>query len=163
MSETKTQTISGLAGEAYGYFETRKRGDEPDAERFVSLKDERPDWLQELVFEAHGHGDYLPDDWRYQTIRDAIGHIHDSGAESADDLEDSAHEFADQNVDVYTGSRYAWLASNLRRSGYVDEARDEGLIGPDADVAEQIGVGQYEESREVFASVLQSLAERLDS
>jgi hypothetical protein len=146
--------IYELAGEAYGQFETRARN---DGENYVTLKDNAPEWLQDLVHDAHG--DFLPDDWRYQSIRDAIGFIHDV---EPGDLNDG-HEFADQNVDTYTGSRFAWLASNLQRAGYCDEAAAEFGTDPEGGIVQLIGMGQYMESLEVWASVVEGLREQIDA
>lgn len=150
MSST-TQTIGELAGEAFDQFETAKR---PDGDEFTRTKDGAPEWLRDLVREAHG--EFLPDDWRYEAIRAALGAIHDAGAETADDLDDLAHEFADGHVDVYNHARLKWVSSHLARASYVDRAREE-LGAPDADLFDQLGLGQYQEALEVFASVRQSL------
>jgi hypothetical protein len=152
---TETKTLADLAGEAYDCFTTTTRSGSDD-ESIVVLKDERPEWVYELVRSAHGD-DFLPDDWRYESIHSALAFIHDNDAG-----EDASHEFADSNVDVYTAARYQWLASHLAREGYVREARDEGLIGPDADISDQIGVGQYMESQEVFGLVLDALTDALE-
>lgn len=147
-------TTSGIAGEAYGLFERRTRD---DGEEFTTLdSDTAPGWLRGLVREAHG--DLLPDDWRYEAIRDALGDIELADGRDLDDLE---HEFADR-VDVYTGALLAWLASHSSRVGYCDGAQSEGLTPDNPDVVSLIRLGQYMERREVFASVAQSLAERLE-
>lgn len=142
-----TIDIETVAGEAYGWFE---RAERPDGETFTRLKDGAPDWLSDLVYEAHNAGDMLPDDWRYACIRAVIGAVHDDG-------EDDAHEFADSYVDAYTAARFAWLASDLRRQGYIDDAISELGMEPTGDVAAMIGWGQYMEAREVFESVVESL------
>jgi hypothetical protein len=148
-------TLDQLAHEAYDQFEYAER---PDGETFERLKDGAPEWVHELVREAHG--EFLPDDWRYDAIKSALAHIYDTGPEDADDVD--PHEFADQHVDVYTSARLAWLSSNLQRASYVDEAASEGLIDPDTDEVGRIGVGQYMEALEVMGSVLESLRERLE-
>jgi hypothetical protein len=154
MTETTETTIHSLAAEAASWFERRTRD---DGETFVCLKDDRPEWVLDLTMSAHG--DFLPEDWRYATIEAALDFIHDTEA----DEDDSPHEFADGHVDVYTGSRLAWLSSHLTRPAYVDEAREEGLIGPDTDIVEAIGVGQYMESLEVYRLVWEALSERLEA
>lgn len=149
-------TIQELAGAAYGQFETRQRGDDT----IITLRDDAPDWLGELVHDAHG--DMLPDDWRYATIRAALGFIHDATTDG-EDIHDATHEFADGNVDIYNGQRTAWLASNLNRAAYCDDALDEFGIGDGSrGVFDLIGLGQYQESLEVFGSVAHSLQERYD-
>lgn len=154
----QTLTISTLATEAYDWFESFKR--DGSDETIYRTKDGAPEWLRDLVHEAHG--DMLPDDWRYEAIMDALSHIGDTDAETADDLDDESHEFADGHVDVYNAARAEWLASHLARGGYVDQAIDDGLADPSQGVYQLIGVGQYVELEEVFASVRQSLADRLE-
>lgn len=151
-----TATVSDLAREAYAALETRQRD---SGESFTTTKDDAPQWVRDLVYAAHG--DFLPEDWRYDCIHSALSHIADSGADDADDLDDAGHEFADGHVDVYTGARLQWLASNLNRPAYVDDAVDE-MGAADLDTTERIGLGQYAESLEVFESVRRSLADRQD-
>lgn len=151
-----TSTIDELATEAYGWFETRYRD---DGDRFVALKDGAPDWVECLVHDAHGS--FLPDDWRYESIRSAVGHIADSGTESENDLDDAGGEWADSNVDIYTAKRFQWLASNLERQYYCDEAIAE--FGEFEDTCSLVGMGQYMESREVWAAVVRALADELEA
>jgi hypothetical protein len=150
-------TLGKLAGEAYGCFEARKR---LDGESYVALRDDAPEWLSGLVRAAHG--DMLPDDWRYDAIHSALGFLHDTDPDSEDEAWDLSGEFADSNVDVYTGPRLAWLASNLQRAGYCDSAAAEFGADDDASITEQVGLGQYAESSEVFGEVLRGLVERLE-
>jgi len=146
-----TKTTAELAAEAYAWLETATRD---DGTEYTHQKDGAPEWLKELVYAAHG--DFGPDDWRYDAIHSALGAIDDAGVDA--DLDELEHEWADGHVDVYTAARFAWLASNLNRQSYCDEAREEfGLDG--SDIAEQIGSGQYFEAREVFQSVRSSLEE----
>lgn len=148
--------VSSLAGEALSFFERAHRESGPD---YIRTRDE-PEWVHGLVRQAHG--DMLPDDWRYEAIRDALSAIEGSGAESIDNLDDVDHEYADGKVDIYTGDRIAWLASHGVRADYCDEAQDEGVASESAGVVELIGAGQYMEAREVFASVVRSLRDRLE-
>ena len=155
----ETTSITEAATDARAWFETITRGEGDDAETIWTMRDGRPDWVQELTYKAHG--DFLPDDWRYKTIVYALDAIVEGG-EYGTDPDHIGFEFADGMVDVYTHDRNAWLSSNLNRAGYVEEAREEGLIGDGADITEQIGVGQYEEAREIFESVRQSLEDRAE-
>ena len=45
----------------------------------------------------------------------------------------------------------AWLASNVNRVGYVDEARDD--CGPGKSIVDDLQLGQLAEKREVLAQV----------
>lgn len=148
-----TAEIQEIAGEAFGWFERRGRdGGAP----FVTRKEGAPYWIGYLL--GHAHGDFTPDDWRYETIWCALGAICD--ASDNDDASNVADEFADGNVDAYTSNRLAWLASNLNRVAYCDEASSE--FGPVDGIVGMIGLGQYEESREVFYLVLEFLAGRIE-
>jgi hypothetical protein len=140
-------TIQDAAREAGAYFETATRD---DGTEFVRTKDGTPQWVTNLVHEAHG--EFLPDDWRYEVIRDALDWI-----EEADDPEDGSGEFADQTVDVYNSARLAWLASNLNRASYCDEAAAEFGGEERVSIFDQIGQGQYMEASEVYSLVLRAL------
>jgi hypothetical protein len=157
---TVTKTLPALAEEAYGWFESFTR--EGDDETLYRLKAGRPEWLYDLVYAAHSHGDYLPDDWRYDVIHSAVGRLSDLSED--DDPDEELSEFADSQVDTYTAKRFAWLASDLRRQYYVDDAaREFGVIIDDEHgIVDMVGLGQYAEAEEVFRSVLQSLLTRLN-
>ena len=140
-------TIHTLAAQGYSAMETKTR---EDGTEYTTRKDDAPFWLGELCHDAHGN--MFPDDWRYETIREALEFI--AGADA--DLDDLSAEFAD-GVDVYTTDLYAWLSSSFHRQGYCDDAQADGLVGPDADMAQRITLGQYVERLEVFGLVLDSL------
>ena len=142
-------SIQDKARAASEWFELATRDDDSS---YVRTKDGAPEWVTEIVYDAHG--DLLPDDWRYEVIRDAFEFIAE-----ADDPDDGEGEFADSAVDVYTGARFAWLSSHLSRQGYVDEAADEfGSREAGHSIADEIGLGQYMEAREVYGLVMQGLA-----
>lgn len=142
-------TITELAAEAAEWFETR------GGREF--LKEGRPEWVYELVREAHG--DFFPDDWRYACTAAALEAIRDA---DASELDDAGASFADDQVDTYTAGRFEWLSSHLQRAGYVDEAVDElGAPNPDG-IVERIALGQYAEALEVFGLVLAELRDRAE-
>jgi hypothetical protein len=147
-AEDTTTRVAELAKLAAQCFETAERD---NGDTFYRLSDvPMPEWVKELVHAARG-GDLLPDDYRYKWASGACEFIAEY-----DDLEDGAADFADQSVDVYTSARLAWLASNLQRAGYCDEAfqeygnKYEGIIS-------LIGLGQYAEAYEVYGLVLNFL------
>lgn len=166
MQDTDT-TVHTLAAEAASWFETATRTDDS---RYVRIKDGAPEWVTDLAHEAHG--DMFPDDWRYKATRAALDAIDEAGEDA--DLDDLSFEYADGEVDVYTGARLDWLASHLSRPGYVDEAIEEMGGGRTSDgefgrgggeplgVVDMIGQGQYREAHEVFSSVRSFLETRAD-
>lgn len=151
-----TTTTYTLADEASRCFETVKRDGTDDY--YTRVKDGSPDWLTDLAREAHDG--MFPDDWRYACIGAAVDAIADAGEDA--DLDDLSHEFADGQVDTYTGERFAWLSSNLRRQNYVDDAASEGLASAETEIAERIAFGQYMEAMEVYAAVRSFLEDRAE-
>jgi len=143
-------TIQEKAQEAAQWFESASR---ENGDSFIRTKDGTPEWVTELIHAAHhGFTDFLPDDYRYQWTFEALEFIAES-----DDPEDGQSEFADNAVSVYTPARLQWLASNLQRPGYCDEAANEfGYDGKEGIVG-LIGIGQYAEASEVYGLALQAL------
>lgn len=148
------EPIEQLAAEALGYFQTKTRD---SGEDFVSLTDDRPEWLFNLVYAAHDG--MLPDDYRYKAVRNAISAIAD-GSDP-----DDPHEWADGAVDVHTAGLTAWLASSLSRVGYCDDAAAEYGTDPAEEnpTIRRLQLGQYAELAEVYAVVVDQLREQLDA
>ncbi len=145
-------TIHELAQEAYASFERAERA---DGTLYTRTRGDAPDWVSDLVREAHVG--MLPDDWRYETIREACGAIEDADEDA--ELDDLPHEFAN-GMDVYTHDLVAWLGSHGGRPGYCDEATEEfGSPVPDT-IDRRIMLGQYAERLELFGLVLEFLRER---
>jgi hypothetical protein len=155
---TRTEQIYELAREAYHCFENAER---PDGTSFVRVRDGSPQWVSDLVRAAHG--DFLPDDWRYISIRAALGDIADN---EPDNLDEYRGEWADSNIDTFNAERSAWLSSDLRRAGYCEDAGEEFDFevgsGPRGGVFDLIGLGQYAESEEIYDAVITSLRERVE-
>src|SRR3990167_1208703 len=134
------KTIQDLAAETAEWFTEGKR----DKEEFVKLKDKAPQWIKDMVREAHEG--MLPDDHKYDFVLRALYHISDTKDPDSPELE----------PDVYTGDLLNWLASNLERAGFVDEAvgelghSEQGIIG-------DIMLGQVHEMEQVYSVALQAL------
>lgn len=137
-------SIQETAKEASAWFTRIKRNDN---EEIVTLKEGRPDWVQDLVHKAHG--DMMPDDFRYSIIEEAIDAIAE-----AEDLDEAESEYVD-NIDIYTNDLTGWLHSRNDRYDYVDQARDE--FGDPANTIDSLQQGQMMERREVFALVREGL------
>jgi len=150
-STTETPTLESVAREAY---DSMERATRDDGSQYVRVKDDAPEWVRTMVYEAHS--DILPDDWRYATIRDSIEAIMDDGTDDPGGMTRS--QFAD-DADVYNSDLLAWVGSHASRPGYVDEARGE--FGEPRDFYHGIQMGQYLERDEVYGLVLDSLSSRL--
>lgn len=127
MSKT---TFQSVASEFYKAF-TR------DNPRGVWTLDGAPDWMRDVVFEAHYNA--LPCDWRYEHCRALVGQIEDY--ESADDAGEASHEIADGLVDVYNAALYRWLADVSGAADACDEAETE--LGDGGTMVARIQRGQY--------------------
>ena len=146
-------SIATLADAMHAAFisKTRDNGD-----TFYCLAPDSPEWMFDACYA--GHGEMLPDDFRYAIIREAVGFISDRGEDFDVDGDDSA-EFAD-GVDVYHSGLLAWVASNLHRMAYVDEALEGYGF---KELGRALMAGQSLERREIFDAVVQALQERADN
>lgn len=136
------------AREAREWFELAER---PAAGgEYWRCKDGAPEWVRDMVYEAHG--DMLPDDYRYGFVVAALDLLRESLV--ADEARDMIE------ADPYTGQLLQWVASNLSRTGYVDEAMDDmGVKG----FVPALAVGQWLERCEVFDVVHGALLKRADA
>src|SRR5262245_19134289 len=81
LRQTRNQTIGNQTMPTFQQLATalsrafvRKTRD--NGESFVSLPDGTPEWMIDLVHEAHG--DMLPDDWRYRFVEMAADNFAES-------------------------------------------------------------------------------------
>jgi hypothetical protein len=148
-------TVMQLALELSQAFEgaTRANGDE-----IRKLKDGSPEWMTDVVHAAHG--DMMPDDWRYNAIEDAADRI--SELDDPDDAGDAMTEYCD-SADAYNGRLVQWLASNLTRACYVEDAMTEfgtcGINSREPDFFQLLRMGQYQERAEVWSLLTAALTE----
>lgn len=156
MSKSIT-TIQQLAAHWATFFTTTTREGKVD---LVTRNQDAPEELATACYDAHG--DFGPDDWRYVFILHALRAIEDADEDSdGDDLRDLCRESFDGSAYlIYTGYRLEWLASNLQRPSYVDDATDE--YGH-ADCVTSIGYGMMSEYEEVAASIIDSLGNALNA
>lgn len=142
-------TVQSLASDLYDAMVLKTRA---NGESFTSLKDGSPDWMQDVVRKAHG--DFLPDDWRFAAIKHLASAV--SEMDDADDA-DGYGEICDGAVSVYTGALTAWLASNIIRVGYCDQAHEE--LGAAANMSQALMQGQYFEYYETLTLLVSALQE----
>ena len=159
-------TIQELATAAAANFETGHRDPQPDSGsdfRRFKMVDGYPaiQWCQELSKAAHDDGDIWPADHRFAMIEGALNAIAEFNGDDIDDG-DTAHDFADSAVSVYTNARFLWLASHSNRAEYCEEARREGFVTEDSTMENRIGAGWYGEALEVFHQVLRFLENQAD-
>lgn len=142
-------TVRELARELAARFTRRTRD---DGSEYTVLTDAAPDWMTDVVREAHGG--MQSDDWRYDTVASAVEFIADN-----DDYGDRVDEWADGVTDVYNAALYNWLGRG-GASAYVDEARDDYGEAPGNSFWLGVQRGQYVEALEVMHEVIRALESR---
>lgn len=139
--------IKQLAERARKYFTVKKR---PSGEAFWKLAKVHPGWLYRLVFKVHDEGQWLPDDYKYEYIVDALDLLSEGidPEEGRDQLE----------PDVYTTDLFKWVSSHLNRQAYADEVLQE--LKPKT-LSDLLMAAQVREKEEVWSQVVAALEERL--
>jgi len=140
IEEDEPVNVQDLAIEASKYFTTGERG---NGETFYKTTDDCPQWVTELVRNAHG--DFLPNDYRYRWIAYAL--------DAFSQYEDGHNAIDEVQPDVYNFDLLQWVSSNLYRMAYVDEAIQNGA----QDLATALTWAQSDEIRETYQRVLESL------
>lgn len=143
-------------------FVTKERD---NGEKFVCYENENE---TDLGFIRDCHGiDFLPDDFRHRTILRVIDSMIDTldfdcivtNEEFQERCRDIQHELCDSLVDIHNHDLLQWLASNLQRVGYVDEAQNEGLIAFEVQTINRIMVGQFQEIKEIFNNIVKAIVD----
>ncbi len=150
--ETHDYKVASAFNAAFQTFKRDATGDE----LFLKLRDKVPQWMHDAVQSAHG--DLFPDDWVYSKCAEVVNRIA-SELHSGDleDVRDNQAEIVDGLVDIFNSELTAWLASNVYRIGYCDEATEE--YGPleNGEVIPIIRNGQYYEIDQIFTAILSAI------
>lgn len=145
----ENKNLQKLAAVLYDCLEEKER---VNGEKFLciknNLKKSTEEKIRNLIHAAHG--EFLPDDFRYNMIGSALSSI---AAGSLDD--ENIYEIAGLEVDIYNSDLLKWVSSNLSRSEYVNDAISE--YGWPGDVMAAITMGQSKEIQEIFSTVLHYL------
>lgn len=152
-----------VAAEFAGAFITAQRSPDAGGGDYIRLKEGAPEWMTDVIREAHMAGDMLPDDWRYRFISQCADSIAELLADNPDepDLSDEAGERIDGLVPVYNSERFDWLASHSYRASYVDEACED-CAAPGTGIVERIGYGIYAEIQEIWDALSRALSDHAE-
>lgn len=140
--------LQELAEEAGKLFIKANR---PDGSQFTKLDHSAPEWLSDLVREAHG--EMLPDDYKYEFIEEALSAIEDNY--NKDQASDNVYE----QLDTVTSRLTRWLASSIARVAYCDEVLENSSIET---TNELLATAQRNERLEVFEIVYTELEKQLE-
>lgn len=154
MFNNKKGGLNKLADKALKQFKTIKR---TNGEKVWVTKSTCPKWIKEMIHDAHG--DFMPDDIKYQFIIDALRDLSDCLCEDQDEIiSEYLHQWCEGYI--YNNERTAWLASNLRRGYYVDEMVAE-FGGDYTNIFDVINLGIIKEQQEVYSSIINALFAQL--
>jgi hypothetical protein len=122
-----------------------------DGSTYVTLTDNRPDWLYDAVYEAHQSD--LPNDWIYSECWAAACAIDDGALSDDDDL----HEHADSQVDIYTNAVFRWQADMCLSSTYSYAEERANELGTDtSDMVKAVQTIQYCAIETIASTILQA-------
>lgn len=141
-------------------FET---GTNVEGDDYVMLNGNASEPMRDFVRKVHGDK-FLPDDYRYATMSAIVSDLLGYDFETFEELQDNGgdYEITDGLVSVNNAELTTWLASHLLRGEYIENARREGLIPNDADVYNQISVGQSYEIQELYNKLVSAIDELSD-
>lgn len=124
------------------YFITRKDNNK------TLLCDDAPEGMIDYVRQAHDGEP--PNDWRWRVC----GAVWDSLVEGFD-----TDETVDSLIDIYYTDLFQWLADDISRRSYCDEAIQEGLVSiGEMEIAKIVSAGQYV----ALQHVVQAMTEAYD-
>jgi len=104
----------------------------------------------EVIQSLHGT-EFMPDDFRYNTLMSLVETLLEYSADTIDRLETYRHEIVDGRCSIYTQGLLDWVASNQRRTDYVDQAmRDFDC----EDLAKALLHGQRLELSELYDNIV---------
>lgn len=127
------KSISKIASQETKNFKTRLRADKTSHVVYKKDDGELYDFIREM------HDGILPNDWLFKTIRDLLESLADTDAETPDE----ARDYLLNNIepDIYNVDLYEWQQNF--GDHWTEEARENGLIGDNMTVIEQIQAGQF--------------------
>jgi len=148
-------SFSHTAAVALASLEKRTRD---DGSTYYAQSSDAPGWLSRLVYDAH-NGE-LPNDTRYELIRDALSSLSDHAVESEEEAQDS-DLISEISLDLLPSSSselFSWFAAHSSRVSSIDEALESGRIS-ELSSYEIISEGWRMDCEEMLQTVVSSLEE----
>ena len=116
--------------------------------------------MTDAIREAHD-GE-LPNDSRYELIRDCLQALSDDGVENQEEALEVSLELSRDLVPTYTGELLQWFSDHPRRLGDCDEALDQGRV-LEVNSYEILSEGFRLAAEEVISSLANSLEDASES
>jgi uncharacterized protein YfiM (DUF2279 family) len=127
---------------------------------YYALQSDCPDWFRSAVMLAHD-GE-LPNDSRYELIREALSSLSDNCYDDADSARDDAAEIALQLLPVYTGELLQWFAQYPVRLQDCDDAREEHGTSQES-IYDALAAGFIRSAESTILSLIQEIEENRSS
>ena len=137
-----------------------ERSSHASGSEFWELSSGSPQWMTDAVREAHD--EELPNDSRYELIRDCLQALSDDGVESQEEALEASLELSRDLVPVSTGELLQWFSEMPRRLGDCDEVLYQGRVS-ELTSYEILSKGFRLAAEEVISSLADSLEDASDS
>ena len=137
-----------------------KRSSRSDGSHHWILAPSSPEWMSEAVMAAHD--EELPNDSRYELIRDCLQALSDDGVESLEDALNASPELSADIAPIATGELLQWFSQMPRRLGDCDEALNQERVS-ELSSYELLSEGFRLAAEGVISSLADSLEDAADS
>lgn len=137
-----------------------ERASRPDGSSHLRLSSGSPQWMTDAVMAAHD--EELPNDSRYELIRDCLQALSDDGVESLEEALEASLELSRDLAPTLTGELLQWFSDMPRRLGDCDEALAQERV-LELNSYEILSKGFRIAAEEVISSLADSLEDASDS
>jgi len=153
-------SLSTAAALLLSSLETASRS---DGSSFLRLSSSAPSWGSDAIRAAHG--DELPNDSRYELIRDALSSLSDGAYENEEEALEDLYEISLDLLPVSTCDVLSWFAARSSRLSSCDEAMESGRVSGCSgfSVYEILSEGCRVDCEETLSSLISSLEEERGS
>jgi hypothetical protein len=139
-------TVESVAADFLSFLTTHKRG----SETIVVKNEDAPEWVEDIVYEIHGN--LLPDDWTYATIK-----------ECAEYLEENGNDGGSPEADIYNSDLLAWLKNYPDATDAVDRTKEDYGNGQNLGIMEMIQQGQAMAKSEICSQLAYQFEQRAEA
>lgn len=133
-----------------------------NGEKFYCLSDSATEWCSAAVMLAHDNE--LPNDSRYELIRDAAAALSDQQLDSAEEAEESLWELSRDLLPSSTAALLQWFADRPSRLSDCDDALEElGSSGSYGSASELLELGHRRASESILSILIAEIEENRES
>lgn len=142
------------------FFSSFSKEEREDGSSFYVLSADSPEWMRDAV--RFSHDGELPNDSRYELIRDALSSLCDNCYEDADSAREDAAEIALSLLPTYTGDLLTWFSDRPSRLQDCDDAREESGYSPET-IYNALAAGFLHSAESTIFSLIEEIEENRSS